>query len=92
MTFDTPKISVTVDNIPQKNVKEFVGHLATANNVEYRETSLDQLAKTITEASGDNIRLDATEKMIIALERAGVVPSECVTTLHANYLLEKSRV
>lgn len=36
----------------------------------------------------DGVEMDGIELLILALERAGVVPSEMVVPLHINYLRE----
>lgn len=58
----------------------------------YVETPADRLADTITQLSDDEVHLDEVERLLIALERAGVVASENVMPLHINYLREKLNV
>jgi Ran GTPase-activating protein (RanGAP) involved in mRNA processing and transport len=76
-------------DIPTKGVAEFIRGLAKQHNVVYLKTSYDDLAEAITRLSDDDVVMDEVENLIIALERAGILPSEQVVPLHVNYLREK---
>ena len=51
----------------------YVHQLAAARGVTYAATSTDTLAEAVTRLSGDNVTLDTTELLLIALHRAGHV-------------------
>lgn len=76
-------------DIPKTGLAEFIRDLAKQHNVVYVKTSYDDLAETITRLSDDDVVMDDVENLIIALERAGILPSEEVVPLHVNYLREK---
>ena len=75
--------------IPAKGVGEHIRKLAAHHNVAYTKTVGDEMACAITRLSGDEVEMDEVELLLIALERAGVVSSEDVLSLHVSYLREK---
>jgi hypothetical protein len=74
---------------PVTDVGGYITGLAKLHGVSYVKTSYDELAEVITRLSDDDVVMDETELLLIALERAGVIPSEAVVPLHINYLREK---
>ena len=60
--------------------------LAERHKVAYAETATDVLGHHITRLAGDDVELDDTELLLLALERAGCVSSSDAVQLHANYL------
>ena len=77
---------------PVTDVGGYITGLAKLHAVSYVKTSYDELAEVITRLSDDDVVMDETELLLIALERAGVIPSEAVVPLHINYLREKLNV
>ena len=75
--------------IPTVDLSKFIADLAKRHGVTYTKTPFDQLAEIITNLSDDDVEMDDVEFLLIALERAGIVPSEQVVALHVNYLREK---
>ena len=78
--------------LPVSGLRDYILNLAFAHDVAYLETPVDQLAETITRLSDDEVHLDEIERLLIALERAGVIASDNVVPLHINYLREKLNV
>jgi len=79
-------------NIPTSNVNEYIRALAEHNGVVYSKTSGDELAEIITRLADDDVKMDETEQLLIALERAGILPHKSVLPIHINYLREKYNV
>jgi hypothetical protein len=80
---------IKLEDLPSADFKQFILDIARKNNVTYVKTAKDTLAETITNLSDDEVKMDEVEHLIIALERAGVLDSEAVVTLHVYYLREK---
>lgn len=76
-------------DIPTIGVAQFITDLAKRHNISYVKTPNDALAEVITRLSDDDVELDDVVLLLIALERAGIIPSEKVVPLHVNYLREK---
>lgn len=74
---------------PVKDVGAYIVSLAKLHGVPYIKTAYDDLADMITKLSDDDVELDETELLLIALERAGIIASEDVIPLHISYLREK---
>jgi len=83
--------SATFDlsRVPKSGIGSFISSLAKENGVTYLETPHDKLAHVITRLSDDNVVLDEQELLLIALQRAGVIPKASVIRLQARYLNEK---
>jgi len=80
---------IKLEDLPSADFKQFILDIARKHNVNYVKTADDTLAETIIRLSGDDVTMDEVEHLIIALERAGVLASEAVVTLHVYYLREK---
>lgn len=69
------------------SVRTRVEKLAHDHNVQYVETDLDALAEVVTSLAGDGtVKFDSTEKLILALGRAGVINRDHVVPLFVEYL------
>jgi hypothetical protein len=79
-------------SIPTSGVEHYITGLARQHGVSYVKTPDDALANIITSLADDDVEMDDVELLLIALERAGVVPSNAVVPLHINYLREKLNV
>lgn len=77
--------------IPTSGIAEFILDLARRHGVRYVETPTDAFADTLARLAGEEIEMDEIEMLILALERAGVLPSEAVVPLHISYLREKNK-
>jgi hypothetical protein len=75
-------------DLPTNDIAAFIEGLAAKHGVTYTPTPLDVLADKWTELSDDEVKLDRIECLIIALERAGVIPKEEVVQLHVRHLRE----
>ena len=72
-----------------RTAREIVRDLATENGVRYRRSGLDDWAEGVSRLAGDDVSLDRTEELIVALRQAGVITGAERTALHAQYLLER---
>lgn len=86
------KAPIEALTIPVSGLAKFITDLAKRYDISYVRTSNDALADVITKLSDDDVKLDDVVLLLIALERAGIIPSENVVPLHANYLREKLNV
>lgn len=62
--------------------------MAEQHHVAYRRSATDVLGHHITRLAGDDVELDETELLLLALERAGHVSGSDAVRLHAEYLRE----
>lgn len=60
--------------------------MARQHNVAYVETESDVLAGHITRLAGDDVKLDATQLLLLALRRAGHINGYDAMRLQAAYL------
>lgn len=70
----------------QSDTGAIIRALAEQHRVAYTETAIDVLGHHITRLSGDDVVLDDTELLLLALERAGHVSGVDAVCLHAAYL------
>lgn len=75
--------------LPKHNVARFIKRLASENNITDSEDRIDRLASTITRLSGDDVRLDSIERMMVTLGRKGILNQEDIFKLEENYLNER---
>lgn len=75
--------------IPTSGLADYITGLARKHGVTYERTSIDALAEVITRLADDNVEIDPVVLLLLALQRAGVIPSEDVVPIHVNYLREK---
>lgn len=78
--------------IPEFGVKDFVLALAARYRIAAVKTCADQWAETVTRLADDEVHLDATEQLVIALKKAHRIDNAQMVQLLANYLREKARV
>lgn len=69
-----------------RSVAEEIRALARRHGVVYAPTPLDELGNAITRLAGDDVELDDTERLLLALRRAGYLTSAEATRLHGEYL------
>ena len=60
--------------------------MARRHKVAYVQTETDVLAGHITRLAGDDVRLDGTQLLLLALRRAGHISGYEATRLQAAYL------
>jgi len=87
----TQKASVTtqIDQMPTKNIQDFVIELAKHHNVSYIYNSMDQFADSVTSLAGDDVKHDHVEDLLVALKRAGKLSMQQVARLSVSYLRER---
>jgi hypothetical protein len=75
--------------LPKNDAASAIRELAAKHNVAYIETPTDVLGHHITRLSGDEVTLDETELLLLALQRAGHISRTDSVRLHVAYLREK---
>jgi hypothetical protein len=70
----------------QNEAEATIRALAERFKIAYTETATDVLGHHITRLSGDDVQLDDTELLLLALERAGHINGVDAVRLHAAYL------
>jgi len=81
-----------LDRLPKHGVREFVERLAQAHGVQYRRTGLDDFAEAVTRLSGDDVKLDHTGKLLVALKKNHVINGHQLARLVTNYMREEDSV
>ena len=84
----TSALLLELNELPTVRVAQFVAELARKNGISYQRTGLDSWAETVTRLSGDEVRLDATQNLLVALKRAGVLNGYQMSRLSVNHLRE----
>lgn len=84
---DVP-LGLSPDQLPVTGLREFIAALAARHGVRYVYDGNAALAGTITRLSGDEVVPDETEKLVIALGRAGVIDGPTMVTLLGRYFDE----
>ncbi|KUI97780.1 type IV toxin-antitoxin system AbiEi family antitoxin domain-containing protein [Vibrio sp. MEBiC08052] len=79
----------SVEQMPTKDIREYVLSLAKLHNVSYTYSSIDQFADSVTALAGDDIKRDHVEDLLVALKRAGKLSMQQVALLSVNYLRER---
>jgi hypothetical protein len=70
-------------------VARFIADLAREHGVVAVRTRLDVFAEKLTELSGDEVMLDATELTLVKLAEKGVITGRQMGTLMVSYMREK---
>jgi hypothetical protein len=78
-------------DIPTTGLREFIAALANRHGVVYERTGSSSLAHVITRLAGDEAKPDATEQLVIALRKAGVIDGPTMLTLLGRYFDEAGR-
>jgi hypothetical protein len=64
--------------------------LARQHGVTYEPTELDTLGNAMSRLAGDDVVLDDTELLLLALERAGHLSTKDANRLHVAYMGQRS--
>jgi len=72
------------------SAREQILALAQARGVVYRPNALDDLGNAVTRLAGDDVRLDDTELLLLALERAGWVSTGEADRLHIAHMRQRA--
>lgn len=97
--YSSPKAKVVLinlpadlDALPQKNVSEFIQLFARSRHVHFKRSGLDAWAEAVTRAAGDDIKLDETGKLLVALKKKHLINGRQMARLMTNHLREHQRV
>jgi hypothetical protein len=77
-----------LNSLPLKNVSAFVQRFALSRDVHFKRTGLDQWAEAVTRASGDDVTLDETGKLLVALKKKHLINGRQMARLMSNHLSE----
>ncbi|WP_213764113.1 hypothetical protein [Caballeronia sp. dw_19] len=83
-----PRLPADVDKLPTQNVGKFVERLAQAYGVQYQRSGLDDFAEAVTRAAGDDVKLDLTGKLLVALKKQDRINGRQFARLMANHMRE----
>jgi hypothetical protein len=75
--------------LPLKNVSAFVQRFAMSRDVHFKRSGLDQWAEAVTRASGDDVTLDETGKLLVALKKKQLINGRQMARLMSNHLSEQ---
>ena len=75
--------------LPLKNVSAFVQRFAMSRDVHFKSSGLDQWAEAVTRASGDDVTLDETGKLLVALKKKQLINGRQMARLMSNHLSEQ---
>ena len=81
-----------LDALPSKNVSEFIQRFARSRHVHFKRSGLDAWAEAVTRAAGDDIKLDETGKLLVALKKKQLINGRQMARLMTNHLREHQRV
>ena len=76
------------NTLTESSTAALIRDMAARHHVSYVATPTDVLASDITRLSGDTVRLDEIECLLVALQRAGHITRDELVQLQARYLRE----
>ena len=79
---------IKLDTIPTSGLREYIEALAQEHGVIYVPGPYDELAAKFSELSDKGVAQDDTERLLIALKRAGVISCREMIDLLGAYLHE----
>jgi hypothetical protein len=82
--------AIATDHPDGISARERILALARTHGISYRPDPLDDLADAFTRLAGDDVELDDTELLLLALARAGCVSVEEADRLHIAYMRQRS--
>lgn len=82
----------TLDELPLEGVGEFVRRFAATHDITLQRTGLDDWAEAVTRASGDDVRLDTTGKLLVALNKLRLITDRQMARLMTNHMRERESV
>ena len=59
--------------LPERDVREYVERFAADHRAIFERTRLDDWAEAVTKAPDDDVMLDSTEKLLVALKKRGLI-------------------
>ena len=75
-----------VDIATRNPIMKQIHDLASRHNVRHVAGRWDELANAITRLAGDDVQLDETELLLVALGRAGVLSDRETVRMAAAYI------
>jgi hypothetical protein len=78
-----------ITSVKPHSAQDEITALARQHGVSYQPTDLDALGNAMTRLAGDDVELDETELLLLALRRAGHVTKAEAVHLHGAYLRAK---
>jgi len=81
-----------LDELPKRNVSEFVKQFALAKHIQFKRSGLDDWAEAVTRASGDDVKLDRTGKLLVTLKKKHLINGRQMARLMTNHLREHQSV
>lgn len=76
------------DALPTRDVRLYVERLARLHGIRYTRTGLDNYAEAVTRAAGDEVKLDITGKLLVALKKKELINGRQLARLMTNYMRE----
>ena len=77
--------------LPEQDVREYVERFAAAHQVTFERTRLDDWAEAVTRVAGDDVQLDGTGKLLVALKKQGLISGRQAARLVSNHCRELAR-
>lgn len=81
-----------LDELPKKNVSEFVKQFSLSKHIQFKRSGLDDWAEAVTRASGDDVKLDDTVKLLVTLKKNHLINARQMARLLTNHLREQKSV
>lgn len=81
-----------LDELPKKNVSEFVKQFALSKHIQFKRSGLDDWAEAVTRESGDDVKLDDTVKLLVTLKKNHLISARQMARLLINHLREQKSV
>ena len=81
-----------LDELPKKNVSEFVKRFALSKHIQFKRSGLDDWAEAVTRASGDDVKLDGTGKLLVTLKKKHLINGRQMARLMTTHLREHQSV
>jgi hypothetical protein len=85
-------LPANLNQLPTSKVREFVEHLARAHGVQYQRSGVDAWAEAVTRASGDDVSLDPTGELLVALKKKRLLDDKQFSRLLTNHTREVKHV
>ena len=75
--------------MPEKNIVDYILGLASKYDISYTPCSVDRFADIITSLTGDEVKHDPIEDMLVALKKEGKLSLGQVAILSVRYQRER---
>lgn len=85
---DLDALPSDLDALPTKGVQRFVKRFARTHGIQYARTGLDDYAEAVTRAAGDDVKLDVTGKLLVALKKSELINGRQLARLMTNHMRE----